>query len=82
MTDAEQDDAPAASFSAAMEELRTLVAQLEADELDIDELSDRVARAVELVEWCRDRIDATRFEVDQVLVGLDTGEDTPVADDD
>lgn len=73
MTDDRTDDTTA-TFASAMDELRTLVAQLEGDQLDVDQLADRVARAVELVAWCRDRIDATRLEVDEVLVGLSDDE--------
>lgn len=74
MTDTEPDDATT-TFASAMDELRTLVAQLEGDQLDVDQLADRVSRAVELVAWCRDRIDTTRLEVDEVLVGLTDDED-------
>lgn len=70
MTDTEPDDEATTTFASAMEELRTLVAQLEGDQLDVDQLAERVGRAVELVAWCRDRIDATRLEVDEVLIGL------------
>lgn len=74
MTDTEPDDATT-TFASAMDELRTLVAQLEGDQLDVDQLADRVGRAVELVAWCRNRIDTTRLEVDEVLVGLTDDED-------
>ncbi len=63
------------SFAAAMTELTTLVDDLESDALDVDDLSARVERAAELVQWCRDRIDAARFSVEEVLVRMDNDND-------
>lgn len=65
------------TFAAAVDELAGLVAELESDALDVDDLTSRVARAADLVQWCRHRIDAARFDVEQVLVRFD---DEPVAD--
>lgn len=58
-------------FAAAMAELEGIVAELESDTLDVDLLADRVERAAELVGWCRDRIDGTRFRVEEILERLD-----------
>ena len=71
------DDLP--SFAAALQELNTLVDELESDSMDVDDLADRVTRAAELVQFCRDRIDAARFSVEEVLVRLEPGD---VASDD
>lgn len=73
---AADDDGP--SFGDAMEELDRLVAELESDALDVDQLARRVERAAELVTLCRERIEAARFSVDEVLVRLDDGSDDPV----
>jgi exodeoxyribonuclease VII small subunit len=70
-------------FAAAMDELTTLVDELESDEVDVDELTARVERAAELVQWCRERIDGARLSVEEVLVRLDGAEqdsdDAPTA---
>ena len=60
-----------ARFGAALDELQRLVAELESDRLDVDHLTQRVQRATELVLWCRERLDATRFQVEELLVRLD-----------
>jgi len=73
----EQDstfDEPA-GFAAALSELTDLVAALESDDLDVDHLTERVTRAAELVQWCRDRIDGARFSVEEVLVRLEADPD-------
>lgn len=63
------------SFAAAMEELTTLVHDLESDALDVDHLVARVARATELVQWCRERLDAAQFRVEEILVRAEQPED-------
>ncbi len=68
------------SFAAAMEELTTLVDELESDSLDVDDLTRRVARAADLVQWCRERIDGARFSVEEVLVRLEADEPEPDQD--
>lgn len=69
--DATEADLEGVSFGDAMDELTALVAELESDELDVDRLTTRVERAAVLVRWCRDRIDAARFSVEEVLVRLE-----------
>lgn len=66
------------TFAAAMDELTTLVDELESDALDVDDLTARVAQAADLVQWCRERIDGARFSVEEVLVRLEA--DEPDAD--
>ncbi len=68
------------SFAAAMVELTTLVDELESDSLDVDDLTRRVARAADLVQWCRERIDGARFSVEEVLVRLEADEPEPDQD--
>lgn len=65
----DQDDGP--GFAAAVDELTALVAELESDSLDVDHLAQRVQRAAELVTRCRERLDAARFQVEEVLVRLE-----------
>jgi exodeoxyribonuclease VII small subunit len=57
-------------YAAAVEELEAILAGLEGDELDVDRLAEQVARAAELIRECRDRIAATRFEVDRIVADL------------
>lgn len=51
-------------YRAAMDELDAILAEVEDDEVDVDVLAARVARAAELIEWCRERIVAARAAVD------------------
>jgi exodeoxyribonuclease VII small subunit len=54
-----------------MEELQSIVGDLERDDVDIDVLSTKVRRAFELIEFCRSRISATELEISQVVAALE-----------
>ena len=62
-------DAP--GYAEAMDELETIVAELEGEAVDVDHLSTRVQRAAELITVLRGRIGAARMEVSRVVVELD-----------
>ena len=63
-------DAPiASSFEAAQEELERLVARMEAGDLPLDQLLNAYQRGAELLQFCRDRLEA----VDQQIKLLDAG---------
>jgi exodeoxyribonuclease VII small subunit len=62
------------SYTDALAELEGILSGLERDELDVDVLAERVARAAELIKSCRDRIDRARLEVERVVTDLGVGE--------
>lgn len=80
MNEDPRTDPETLGFRGALAELDRIVAELESDALDVDLLADRVERAALLVTWCRDRIDGTRFQVEEILARLepDDVEETPV----
>ena len=55
-----------ASYAAADAELRAILEALEADAVDVDQLSARVARARFLIAWCRERVQAAELQVTQL----------------
>lgn len=59
-----------ASYAEAAEELDQILAAIERDEVDVDMLSQKVARAVTLVRYCRERIAAAEIEVERVVSEL------------
>jgi exodeoxyribonuclease VII small subunit len=63
------------TYAAAVDELEGILAELEGDRLDVDQLAERVARAAELIRLCRERIKATRLEVEQIVAELDGPEE-------
>ena len=62
---------PSMSYADAMEELEAILADLERDDVDIDHLTERVARAAALIEFCRGRIESARVDVTRLVDDLD-----------
>lgn len=65
-------------YSKSMKRLEEIVDKIENEEIDVDELSEKVKEAVSLIKVCRDKIEKAEFEVKQVVDGL---EDAAVAID-
>ena len=64
-------DANSLGYAEAIAELNAILAALDDDSLDIDQLGEKVARAAVLITLCRDRIGVARDAVDQVVATLD-----------
>ncbi|MBI02672.1 MAG: exodeoxyribonuclease VII small subunit [Acidimicrobiaceae bacterium] len=58
-------------YAAALDELQEILAALESDTTDVDQLAVRVERADALIRHCRSRLDDARFQIDQVVGSLD-----------
>ncbi|HUW03503.1 MAG TPA: exodeoxyribonuclease VII small subunit [Acidimicrobiales bacterium] len=58
-------------YAESLRELEEILAEIEADDVDIDVLATKVSRAAELLEICRDRIDGARLQVERVVESLD-----------
>ena len=51
------------SYDGAMEELQTLVDELQSNSIGIDELGKKIARAKELILFCREKLRTTEEEI-------------------
>jgi len=58
------------SFGEAVAEVEEILSGLEEDAVDIDRLGDEVARAVELIQVCREKLEKTDREVRDLVAGL------------
>lgn len=58
-------------YGAAYEELQKILQELEGDDVDVDELSDKVKRAAELIEFCQKRLKETDLQVKRVMDKLE-----------
>lgn len=63
------DETPV-GYAEAMEELEAILGELEADSVDVDHLAEKVARAAELIELCRNRIESARMDVSRIVGDL------------
>ena len=72
----EENDAAAASdadsYDAAVQELESILANLEKDEVDVDDLTRKVKRAEELLKFCQDRLYHTEIQVNQIVSNLES----------
>ncbi len=55
------------SYDAAMQELQTLVGQLQNDQIGVDTLAEKVRRAAELIRLCREKLRQTEDDVTDAL---------------
>lgn len=58
-------------YEEAMRQLQEIVRKIENDELDIDQMSDQLKKAQELIKICRDKLTKTDEEI-QKLLNADT----------
>ncbi|MBA2662144.1 MAG: exodeoxyribonuclease VII small subunit [Bradymonadaceae bacterium] len=58
-------------YREAMEELSRILAEIEGDHVDLDELAVKVERAAFLLQMCRKKIQDTEMKVKAVIDGLD-----------
>lgn len=71
------DDAASVGYAEALAELEAILSELERDDVDVDRLAERVARAAVLIELCRERISGAKVRVEQVVARLDAGDAEP-----
>lgn len=55
------------SYAIAFEELQAIVREIESGEISVDELSEKVKRATELIKICKTKLANTEENVNQIL---------------
>jgi exodeoxyribonuclease VII small subunit len=55
------------SYQEALNEIEEILAKIENEELDIDELSEKVTRVSFLLKFCKDKLHKTNEEVEKIL---------------
>lgn len=68
------------SYTDAFEELEQIVNDIEQGDINIDELSEKVKRASELIKLCKKKLTTTEEDVQAILKDLDAGSETAVED--
>ena len=59
------------NYSEAKNELEKLVHSIEADDLDIDTLTDKVKRATKLIALCKEKLSKTDKELQKLLDNIE-----------
>lgn len=55
------------TYTDAIEELETIVAEIEQGEISVDILSGKVKRAAELIKICKQKLSSTEEDVNKIL---------------
>lgn len=55
------------SYTEAFEELQAITREIEQGEINVDQLSEKVRRASELIRICRDKLVSTEEDVNNIL---------------
>lgn len=58
------------TYTAAFEELKEIVDQLENDGISVDELAEKMKRATELMKICKDKLTKTEEEINKTISEL------------
>jgi exodeoxyribonuclease VII small subunit len=59
------------NYTAAFEELQHIVSEIENGEISVDELSEKVKRATQLIRICKLKLTATEEDVAKILKDLE-----------
>jgi exodeoxyribonuclease VII small subunit len=62
------------NYTEAIVELEGIVSDIENASIGVDELSEKVKRAAELIKFCRSKLTSTEKEVNSILSNLSTEE--------
>jgi exodeoxyribonuclease VII small subunit len=55
------------TYQDALDEIEEILSKIEKEELDIDELSEKVNRVSFLLKFCKDKLHKTNEEVEKIL---------------
>ncbi|HOP13555.1 exodeoxyribonuclease VII small subunit [Lentimicrobium sp.] len=59
------------TYTQAIAELETIVSEIENASIGVDELSEKVKRAAELIRFCRNKLTSTEKEVNSILKSIE-----------
>lgn len=59
------------NYAEAFQELQQIVSEIEEGQISVDELSEKVKRAAQLIEICKDKLSSTEDDVNRILKDLD-----------
>jgi len=62
------------TYKEAVSEIDEILGKIENEELDVDELSQRVKRISQLIKFCQDKLHKTENEVENILKNMDEEE--------
>ena len=62
-------------YSKSIKRLEEIIEKIESEEIDVDELANKVKEAIGLIKDCKGKIERAELEVKKVVDDLDKSED-------
>lgn len=59
------------NYQDALTEIEEILSKIESNDLDIDELAEKVKRAAFLLKYCREKLQKTNEEVEKILSDME-----------
>jgi exodeoxyribonuclease VII small subunit len=59
------------SYKEAFTELESILALIESDDLNVDDLTTNVKRAAELIKFCKSKLFETESEIEKIIADID-----------
>jgi exodeoxyribonuclease VII small subunit len=59
------------SYNEAMTEIEQILRKIEQEELDVDDLSEKVKRVSSLIKMCKEKLHTTEEEVEKILKDIE-----------
>ena len=60
------------NYTEAFEELKLIVSEIEQGEISVDQLSEKVKRAAQLIKICKEKLTSTENDVSKILKELES----------
>lgn len=60
-----------AKYSKSIKRLEEIIQKIENEEIDVDELSEKIQEAVSLIKFCKEKIGKAEVDVKRVVADLD-----------
>ena len=74
-------DGESISYADAIVEVEQILAELEASDIDVDKLAERVKRASQLLQLCRERLSVVHVDVEKLISGIEESSGGLTADE-
>jgi len=62
------------TYTDAFVQLQDILDKIESGDLDVDELTDKVKKAAELIKFCKNKLYTTETEIENILSDLENEE--------
>ncbi len=60
------------SYAEAIKQIEVILKKIESEELDVDELGDKVRKAADLLKLCKSKLHDTEEEIKKILDEMET----------